>query len=98
MTLDQALKTLRGAETALRARGVVHAGVFGSTARGDGHGGSDVDVLVDFDPDARITIYDYVAVKNDIEDLFDTKVDVVDSEGLKPHLRQSVVRDVVYAF
>ena len=75
-----------------------HAGRFGSTARGDARTDSDVDVLIDFDPDAPITIFDYVSVKNDIEDLFGVKVDVVDSEGLKPNLRNSVVRDLVYAF
>jgi predicted nucleotidyltransferase len=39
-----------------------------------------------------------VAVKNDIASLFDGRVDVVDREGLKPHLRNPVARDLVYAF
>ncbi|MEZ5802559.1 MAG: nucleotidyltransferase family protein [Rhizobiaceae bacterium] len=98
MKLTEALETLKSAEISLRAKGVQHAGIFGSTARGDARTDSDVDVLIDFDPDAPITIYDYVSVKNDIEDLFGVKVDVVDSEGLKPNLRNSVVRDLVYAF
>ena len=62
MKLEQALITLRNAESALRAKGIAHAGVFGSTARGEARAESDVDILIDFDPSARITVYDYVAV------------------------------------
>lgn len=98
MKLEQALRTLRDAEAALRAKGVRHAAVFGSTARGEARTESDIDVLIDFDPAAGVTVYDYVAVKNDIASLFDGKVDVVDQEGLKPHLRNPVARDLVYAF
>lgn len=98
MKLEQALITLRKAEIALRAKGVQHAAIFGSTARGEAHAESDVDVLIDFDPSASVTVYDYVAVRNDIASLFDGRVDVVDREGLKPHLRKPVTQDLVYAF
>ena len=37
-------------------------------------------------------------MKNDIASLFEAKVDVIDSEGLKPYLRENVSRDLVYAF
>lgn len=98
MKLEQALSVLRGAEAALRAKGVRHAAIFGSTARGLAHAGSDVDILIDFDPSASVTVYDYVAVRNDIASLFHGRVDVVDREGLKPHLRKPVAQDLVYAF
>jgi len=98
MKLEQALRTLRDAEPALRAKGALHAAIFGSTARGDQRLDSAIDILIDFDPTARVTIYDYVAVKDDIAALFEQPVDVVDREGLKPHLRQPVARDLIYAF
>ncbi|MGT2502642.1 nucleotidyltransferase family protein [Bradyrhizobium guangxiense] len=51
---------LRQSERALRERGVLHAALFGSVARGDNHPGSDIDIMVEIDPDARITVFDYV--------------------------------------
>jgi predicted nucleotidyltransferase len=98
MTLEQALQTLREAEAALRAKGVAHAGIFGSTARGEQRADSDIDIIVDFDPSVPITIYDYVGIKDDIAELFEQPVDVIDRRGLKPDLRQPVTRDLVYAF
>lgn len=98
MTLEQALQTLRKAEAELRAKGIVHAGIFGSTARGEQRADSDIDIVIDFDPKARITVFDYVGVKEDIAGLFDQRVDVVDQRGLKPEVRPNVTRDLVYAF
>jgi predicted nucleotidyltransferase len=98
MKLDHALATLKNAEVHLRTKGVMHAGVFGSVARGDARPDSDVDILVKFDPAARVSIYDYVGVQKDIASLFKVKVDVIDRDGLKPHLREPVARDLVHAF
>jgi predicted nucleotidyltransferase len=98
MTLEQALQTLRKAEAELRAKGIVHAGIFGSTARGEQRADSDIDIVIDFDPSARITVFDYVGIREDIADLFEQRVDVVDQRGLKPEVRPNVTRDLVYAF
>lgn len=98
MNAEDALDALRRSEAALRARGVVHAALFGSMARGENRPDSDVDILVEFDPDAHVTVFDYVGVRDYIESLFAQPVDVIDREALKPYLRQPAVRDAVYAF
>jgi predicted nucleotidyltransferase len=98
MTLEQALQPLRKAEAELRAKGVIHAGVFGSVARGEQGADSDIDIIIDFDPAALITIFDYAGVKDDIAGLFEHPVDVIDHRGLKPELRKPVSHDLVYAF
>lgn len=98
MMLDEALDTLRKAEAELRAKGIAHAGVFGSTARGEQRPDSDVDIVIAFEPSARISIYDFVGIQENIAELFDTSVDVIDQRGLKPRVRENVERDLVYAF
>jgi predicted nucleotidyltransferase len=58
------LETLRRSEHALRARGVRRAALFGSVARGENRPGSDIDIMVEIDPEAHITVFDYVASRN----------------------------------
>lgn len=47
--LTKCLETLRERESELRARGVLHAAIFGSVARGEDDEKSDVDVIVQVD-------------------------------------------------
>ena len=48
---------------ALRERGVTHAALFGSRARGDNGPNSDTDLMIDIDPEAEMSVYDYVGLK-----------------------------------
>jgi predicted nucleotidyltransferase len=98
MNAVDAIATLRRHESDLRARGVCHAAVFGSVARGDNRPDSDLDILVEFGPEADDSILEYVDLKDYIASLFDGPVDVVDRDALKPRLRAPSARDAVYAF
>jgi uncharacterized protein len=91
------LDRLKANEAELRARGVSHAALFGSRARGDNRVDSDTDIMIEIDPEATVTVYDYVGLKEFIASLFDGPVDVVNRDGLKPWLRPSSA-DAVYAF
>jgi uncharacterized protein len=95
---QEILDTLRENEAALRARGVHHAALFGSRARGDERPDSDIDVMIEIDPAAGIGVYEYVALKDYIAGLFDGPVDVVSRDGLKPYVKPAVTTDAVYAF
>jgi predicted nucleotidyltransferase len=100
MDRQQILDRLRENERDLRARGVAHAALFGSRARGDNHADSDTDIMIDIDPaaEATMSVYDYVGLKRYIASLFDGRVDVIDREALKPHVRPAATADAVYAF
>jgi predicted nucleotidyltransferase len=98
MDSEDVIAILRRHESALRAHGIRHAAVFGSIARGDTRPDSDVDILVEFEPGAEGSIYDYMRLKDYIAGLFERPVDVIDRDALKPHLRVPSARDAVYAF
>ena len=98
MNKQDILDRLRQNQRALRERGVVHAALFGSRARGDDRPDSDTDIMIEVDPAARLTVYDYVGLKEYIAGLFDGRVDVVSRDGLKPYVRPAVTLDAVYAF
>jgi uncharacterized protein len=97
MNSSEALETLRRSEPDLRAR-VRRAAVFGSVARGDSRPDSDIDIMVEIDPEAHLTVFDYAGLKDYIASLFDGPVDVVNRDGLKPYVRPAATIDAIYAF
>jgi predicted nucleotidyltransferase len=98
MRAEDALAILRRSEGDLRARGVRRAALFGSVARGDDRPGSDIEIMIEVEPDARITVYDYASLKEYIERLFGRPVDVVSRDSLTPYVRPAATVDAVYAF
>ena len=98
MNCTEVLDTLRQSEQELRARGVRRAAVFGSTARGDNGRDSDIDIMVEIDAEAHLTVYDYAGLKEYIAGLFDGPVDVVNRDGLKAYVRPAATADAIYAF
>jgi uncharacterized protein len=89
---------LKENEAALRAQGVAHAALFGSVARGEQGPYSDIDIMIELDPAARVTMFDYVDIKDYIEGLFQGPVDVVNRDGLNPIVRPRAAVDAIYAF
>ncbi len=98
MDKQEIIAKLRQNEAALRARGVRHVALFGSRARGDGQPGSDIDIMIEIEPEAHIGVFEYVGLKEYIAEFFDVPVDVVSREGLKSYIRPAVTADAIYAF
>jgi predicted nucleotidyltransferase len=73
--------------------------LFGSVLRDDFRPDSDVDVLVLFEPDARVGFMALGHMKRELSALFHRPVDLVPQDGLKPVIRESVLSSAeeVYA-
>jgi predicted nucleotidyltransferase len=98
MKREEVIAILKQHENALRARGVQHAALFGSLARGNARPDSDVDILIELAPDNTLDLFAYSGLLNYIESLFPVSVDVVDRDALKPFVRAPASRDAIYAF
>ena len=67
--------------------------LFGSTARGDSRPESDVDLLVDLEPDR--SLFDLGGLLSEVSELLGREVDVVTEKGLRPRIREQVLREAV---
>lgn len=68
------------------------AGVFGSVARGEQET-NDIDLLVKID--RKISILDFIGIKQELEDELKMKVDLVEYDSLKPTLKDDVLKEEV---
>jgi predicted nucleotidyltransferase len=98
MEAEAVIAALRAHRAELEAAGILHAGVFGSVARGEARPDSDVDILVDLAKDRPLGVYDFVGLQERIADLVGTKVDLVNRAALRPRMRENVLQDLVSAF
>jgi len=81
-----------------RRHHVKRLAVFGSQVRGDAGPDSDIDFLVEFEEGAEIGLIEYAALMRELSTALDRKVDLVSKRGLKPLIRDSVLREAVAAY
>jgi predicted nucleotidyltransferase len=67
--------------------------IFGSVARGEATEASDVDFLVDFQPD--YTLWDHIGLMQDLADLLGREVDVSTEETLRERIKDRILREAV---
>lgn len=95
MTVDELRAKLAPHRDELAALGVRSLSVFGSTARGEARAESDVDLLVDLDPE--LGLLEFVGVKLYLQDLLKRSVDLVEADALRPEMRAEVLREALRA-
>lgn len=94
MDKERVLLVLRSSLPELKALGVQAVAVFGSTARDEASGDSDVDILIEFSE--RATFDSYMNVKFLLEDSLGKRVDLVTRGALKARTRPRVEQEAIY--
>jgi predicted nucleotidyltransferase len=86
-------------EAFCRQHGVRRLALFGSVLRDDFGPESDVDVLIELEPDHRVGLLGLVAMEQELSEILGRKVDVRTPNDLSRYFRDEVVRtaDVLYA-
>jgi predicted nucleotidyltransferase len=67
--------------------------LFGSAARGQLRPDSDIDLLVEFQPGARISLLQHLAAERELSNLLARKVDLVSKRALREALKQEILSD-----
>lgn len=94
--LKQIRTILASSKGELRKRyNVRNLGIFGSYARGEQKKLSDIDILVKFNPNA--TLFDFVGLGNYLEEKLKIKVDIVSEGGIRPELKDNILKGVIRA-
>jgi predicted nucleotidyltransferase len=74
------------------------AWVFGSHARAEATRGSDIDILVNFSRDAKITLFKYIHIMNDLRTLTGKRIDLVEDGQLLPFAKESADQDKILIY
>ncbi len=72
--------------------------LFGSAVRNEMRPDSDLDLLVEFLPEAQVDLVDYAGLLLDLSRLLGRKVDLVSKNGLKPSIRTAVLEEARLLF
>jgi len=97
MKRDDVLRILAAHRDDFVAMGVRELAIFGSVARDEAGAGSDVDVLVDYEPGTRLSYFRVFELRERLEELLDAKVDLVTMGGLRQELREGILAEAIRA-
>ncbi len=90
-------KTLQSNKLELKKHGIRNVGLFGSYIRNEQSSKSDIDLLIDFEPEKE-NFDNYMAVYDLFEKIFkNEKIEVVTKNGLSPYIGPKILKEVQYA-
>ena len=97
LSRDYILSTIKAKKPDLKNFGIHQIGLFGSYSRGEASEESDIDILIEFDPDKE-TFDNFMAAYDYFETLFKgQKIEVVTKNSLSPYIGPYILKEVVYA-
>ena len=98
MDAQAAIHRLSGAKESLQALGLQHISQFGSTARGEAGAASDVDLAVTLDDGAKIDLFRFAAISEQVSRLLGARVDLVVEPSRNPRIQAQINRDRLHVF
>jgi hypothetical protein len=97
MEREQVLALLRNNRSVMRRFSVRRLYIFGSVARGEGKEGSDVDILVEYEPDAHVGLFQFVRLRRELSNILGCAVDLATPDSLHKELRDEILKEAIHA-
>lgn len=72
--------------------------IFGSCARGEDLPDSDIDLLVDFDPEKHVGFFKFIEIRLKLEEFLSRKVDLLKSDGIMAFAKKSIDHDKILIY
>ena len=98
MTREEIIATIRNNAAALKAEGVTKLAIFGSRVRGDNRPDSDIDVLVEVEPDASFSLLNLIGVQHIIGDATGLPAQATMRRSIPPRFAERIANDIVQVF
>jgi hypothetical protein len=98
MIRDEIIAKLKETAPALRGKGVTRLAIFGSRARGDAREDSDLDVLIDVDPNIKFSGLDLVGIERTIKQATGIPTQAEMRRSLEPRFKQRIADDIIEIF
>ena len=96
-TKQEILEILSNNKNKLFSYGVIKIGLYGSYVRKEQTKNSDIDILIDFDPEKE-NYNNFMEIYNLLESLFQNeKIEVVTKNGLSPYIGPTILKEIEYA-
>ncbi len=92
------LDVLRAHREQLEKLGVTRIAIFGSVVHGEARPDSDIDILVDLDPNAHVSYVGLGHIWDDLYNILGRDIDLVCRDAIHPRLRERIISEAVDAF
>jgi predicted nucleotidyltransferase len=98
MDKEQVIRILREKRPALARFHVRSLSVFGSVVRGEAGPDSDIDILVEFEPGARVGLFHFARLQRFLQETLGREVDLATPKALHKSLKNDILEEAVHAF
>jgi hypothetical protein len=98
MTREEIIEAIRKNATAIKAAGVTRLDIFGSRARGDHRPDSDIDILIEVEPDASFSLLNLIGIEQIVEDATGLPVQAAMRRSLPSPFAQRIADDLIEVF
>ena len=97
MKKQEALEIIEKNKARLKRFNVNALFLFGSVAKDQAGPKSDIDILVEFDPNAKIGLFEMARLKKFISEILDCDADLVTPDALHPMLKDDILKEMIRA-